>query len=447
MLNIKTLVSFLGAMDTILFITVGGSPSPIITAVETLKPERVLFICSEGARGSVSQVIGEGKPCEIRQGAEVVDRLPNLPTYLGLGERFNQETDLVTLTDPDDLSEAYELVTQKIREVKQANPEAQLVADYTGGTKTMSLSLGAAALDYGMSLYLTTSRVRENLFRVERGQSTSRATSSTVTIERTLSQELPRFLQQYNYGGAIALLNTLLTTYELPRDQRRRIQELQDICTGFDTWDRFDHLEAWSLLSMTMNRIQAHGLALKRVLNSRAGIDPQFIAPDSIPGHGYELVEDLLLNAQRRAQQQRYDDAVGRLYRALELLAQIHLKLKYDIITGDVDLPKLPESLRDQYAAERNPRTGKVQIPLWKSYTLLGELPEDPLGNYFQIESKHLLNSLEVRNHSLFAHGFQPITASDYQNSGSVLQAFIETALEKLTPKKCQPLPQFPIEL
>jgi hypothetical protein len=101
-------------MDTILFITVGGSPSPIITAVETLKPERVIFICSGG-----------------------------------------------------------------------------------------SLSLGAAALDYGMSLYLTTSRVRENLFRVERGQSTSRAISSTVTIERTLSQELPRFLQQYNYGGAM----------------------------------------------------------------------------------------------------------------------------------------------------------------------------------------------------------------------------------------------------
>jgi hypothetical protein len=33
-------------------------------------------------------------------------------------------------------------------------------------------------------------------------------------------------------------------------------------------------------------------------------------------GHGYEIVEDLLLNAERRAMQDRYDDAVGRLYRA-----------------------------------------------------------------------------------------------------------------------------------
>jgi CRISPR-associated protein (TIGR02710 family) len=199
---------------------------------------------------------------------------------------------------------------------------------------------------------------------------------------------------------------------------------------------------------MTMNRVQTQGLALKRVLSSRAAIDPEFTAPESIPGHGYELVEDLLLNAQRRAHQQRYDDAVGRLYRALELLAQIHLNQKYNIITGDIDLTQLPESLRDQYAAERNSRTGKVQIPLWKSYTLLSQLSEDPLGSYFQTESQHLLNALEIRNNSLFAHGFQPITANDYQGSGQVLQTFIEKALEQLIPaKKRKPLPQFPIGL
>lgn len=435
-------------MNTILFITVGGSPSPIITAIQTLSPDRVIFICSDGPRGSLSQIIGEGTPCEIRRGAEVIDRLPNLPIHLGLGDRFNPETDMVTLTDPDDLSEGYQQISLKIRDIKQAQPDAQIYADYTGGTKTMSLSLGAAALDYGLSLYLTTSGTRENLFRVERGQSTSRATSSTVTIERTLTQELPRFLEQYNYGGAIALLNTLLTTYELPRDQRRRIQELQDICAGFDAWDRFDHLEAWNLLSMQMSRIQAHGLALKRVLNSRAMIEPVFEPVETISGHGYELVEDLLLNAQRRAHQQRYDDAVGRLYRALELLAQIRLKQKHEIDTGDTDLAKLPEDLRDRYAAERNPRNHKIQLPLWKSYTLLSELPEDSVGQYFKSEQKHLLSALEVRNHSLFAHGFKPINAADYQGSGTIMYNFIETALGQLIPpKQRNPLPQFPTEL
>ena len=38
------------------------------------------------------------------------------------------------------------------------------------------------------------------------------------------------------------------------------------------------------------------------------------------------MVEDLLLNAERRAIQGRYEDAIGRIYRAIELIAQIRLK-------------------------------------------------------------------------------------------------------------------------
>lgn len=434
-------------MKTILFITVGGSPAPIITAIQSLKPDRTLFICSGGSRGSVSQVTGDGNPCEIRKGAEVVERLPNLPTHLGLGG-FNPDTDVVTLDNPDDLSEGYRRISEKLREIRQEEPEAQLYADYTGGTKTMSLALGAVALDQGVSLYLTTSARREDLVRVERGQSTIQATTSAVTVERSLNRDFPRFLEQYNYAGAIALLTSLLKAYELAPEQRRRIQELRDICAGFDAWDRFDHLDAWNMLAMRMQHIQVHGLALKRVLSSRAGIDPDFSAPDSIAGHGYELVDDLLLNAQRRAHQQRYDDACGRLYRALELLAQICLKTRYEITTGDVDVAKLPEALRDAYEMQRDPNKGNVELALRKSYDLLSDLPDDPLGQHFSHRSKYLLNALEIRNHSLFAHGFKPITEADYHHSGGVIQSFIETALDILVPpKQRQPFPQFPTQL
>jgi CRISPR-associated protein (TIGR02710 family) len=437
----------LNAMSTILFITVGGSPAPIITAIQSLKPDRTIFICSEGPRGSVSQVLGEGTPCEIRKGSEVLERLPNLPTHLGL-VGFDPEADVVALRDPDDLAEAYQRISERVQAVRRAEPGAQVVADYTGGTKTMALALGAVALDQGVSLYLTTSAMRENLVRVERGESTSRAATSGVTVERSLSQDLPRFLEQYNYGGAIALLTNLLATYELSPEQRRRIQELRDICIGFDAWDRFDHRDAWSLLSLRLQRKDPCCLALKRVLSSRAGIDPEFSAAEAIPGHGYELVEDLLRNAQRRAHQQRCDDAVGRLYRALELLVQLRLKLKYDILTGDVAIAKLPESLREPYEAERDARKGKIQLPLIKSYILLSELPEDPLGQYFIERRPHVLDAINIRNHSLFAHGVKPITATEYQTSGAVIQTFIETALDKLIPaKQRHPFPQFPTQL
>lgn len=81
----------------------------------------------------------------------------------------------------------------------------------------------------------------------------------------------------------------------------------------------------------------------------------------------YEIVEDLLLNAKRRVAQELYDDAVERLYRALELLAQIRLST-YNIKTGDVDIQQLPESLQAKYADPTlRSQDGKIQLALNKA--------------------------------------------------------------------------------
>jgi CRISPR-associated protein Csm5 len=71
------------------------------------------------AKGSKSQVIGEGTPCEVRRGAEVIERLPNIPTQVGLGDRFQQERDLLLVQNPDDLSECYPKIHAFIRNLQQ----------------------------------------------------------------------------------------------------------------------------------------------------------------------------------------------------------------------------------------------------------------------------------------------------------------------------------------
>jgi CRISPR-associated protein (TIGR03985 family)/CRISPR-associated protein (TIGR02710 family) len=304
-------------MSQILFITVGGSHQPVVTAIETLQPNRAIFICSIGKRGSESQIVGQDKPCEVRRGQEVIERLPNIPTQAGLGERFNPDTDLIRLDDPDDFAENYSKIVQVIQQIQQEEPTAQLLADYTGGTKTMSVSLALAALDYRLTLYLTSGN-RTDLLRVSRGEMTGKTAIAPVIVQRTLDQFLPTLLQQSNYTGAIAELRRLLSDLVIPTANRRQVQDLYTCCQAFDAWDRFDHLEAWELLSpyMRIKMIQPLGLFLRKVLNSRASIDPDFQTSEGTAGHGYEVVEDLLLNAERRATQHRYDDAVGRLYRA-----------------------------------------------------------------------------------------------------------------------------------
>jgi len=438
-------------MQKILLITVGGSHQPIITSIQELKPDRVVFICSDdsnGSKGSQSQVVGDGTPCEIRQGTEVV-KLPNIPTQLDLGERFQANRDLILVKEPDDLGECYLTITSCIQKIQQELPDAQIMADYTGGTKSMSIGLAMSSIDYQVTLYVTTN-VRKNIIKVDRGQITGRATVAPVIAQRTLEQFLPIFLQQYNYPAAIAQLRRLLASMDLPSEIRRKIQILYTCCSGLDAWDRFEHREALELLETQMRspEIRQIVLFLKRVINSRGKIDSNFDSSNGIQGHGYEVVQDLLLNAERRAAQERYDDSVGRLYRALELLAQIRLLKSYEIETGDVEVQKIPESLRGEYEKERSNITGKIQLALTKSYKLLSSFPDDPIGNLYHENSNKIISALEIRNHSLFAHGFHPINRSNYLRVSKEFVDFIQSAITKVVTPQLQANPhQFPINL
>ena len=264
-------------MSTILFVTVGGSHQPIVTAIGSINPDRVIFICSDGAKGSKSQVLGTGTPCEVRKGTEIIERLPNIPTQTKLGDKFQPERDVILLDEPDDISECYQKIVAVIQKIQESAPKTILKADYTGATKSMSVGLAMAAIDYRVELFLTTGN-RTDLIRVQRGEMTAQTSVAPVLIQRTLDRFLPMVLQQYNYPAAVAELTQLLHTMTISTELRRKIQSWCSICKGFDAWDRFDHLEALALLTpyIKLKEIQPLAMFLKRTIYSRGGIDADF---------------------------------------------------------------------------------------------------------------------------------------------------------------------------
>jgi hypothetical protein len=106
----------------------------------------------------------------------VIERLPNIPTQVNLGENFQPERDLILVQDPDDLGECYAKISSCIRKLQQESGH-QIMADYTGGTKTLSAALVMAAVDCGISLYITIA-ARDNLVKVERGELTQKVDTS-----------------------------------------------------------------------------------------------------------------------------------------------------------------------------------------------------------------------------------------------------------------------------
>ena len=86
-------------MKKILILTVGGSHQPLLTSINTVKSDKVFFICSQK---SCEQVIDEDKVLKSSNKLNKND-LPNLVT---LAELKDDQYEIIQI-DEDDLTNCY----------------------------------------------------------------------------------------------------------------------------------------------------------------------------------------------------------------------------------------------------------------------------------------------------------------------------------------------------
>ena len=121
-----------------------------------------------------------------------------------------------------------------------------------------------------------------------------------------------------------------------------------------------------------------------------------------------DRLADLANNAERRTREGKFDDAVGRLYRLTEMLAQYELRMQHKMDTGDVPLKRFSE-LPDLASKleKRRANDGKIKVGLQDAYEMLAALGSE-LGRQFR-EAGKLSKLLAARNQSILAHGHVPI--------------------------------------
>jgi hypothetical protein len=100
------------------------------------------------------------------------------------------------------------------------------------------------------------------------------------------------------------------------------------------------------------------------------------------------------------------EDALARLYRALEMLAQWVLDRDHGVDTNDVDTRRIPPRDRVSFDALRSIEDGLVKIGLRKCYELLIIL-KTPVGEAFAADPV-MRQFLEKRSETILAHGMQP---------------------------------------
>ncbi|MDY0170723.1 MAG: TIGR02710 family CRISPR-associated CARF protein, partial [Thermoguttaceae bacterium] len=367
----------------ILVLTVGGSYQPVLKSLQQTPAARVYFLCSvdqDRAKGSYHQVNGQGNVLKSRPDLSG----PDLPCLATLAHLEPDRYEVHTIEHFDDLSHCYLAAAEAIEQARRSRPDARIVVDYTGGTKSMSAGLAAAALDDGRCKIRLVAGMRANLEKVADGTEYARPVPVLDLQSRRRLRFVAEFLKRFDYASAARLLEETLSR-GAGEGMESRLREACNLCRAFDAWDRFDHRQAAQLLAPIGRGVaDAHRAFLTVMLSERAT--------------GFELLEDLLRNAERRAAQGRYDDAVGRLYRAIELCAQQWLHLKYSLDTSDLALERVPEEFREETGLKSALVHSPVKIGLRQAWQLICAFPDDPLGRAFAAIENRVMDFLSLRN-------------------------------------------------
>lgn len=425
-------------MKKYLLLTVGGSCEPIVSSILSIKPNFVYFICSDdsnGAKGSYTVINGEGKPCTDRHRQEQPeDKKLNV---LKQTRSLNYEYEIIKIKEFDDLNVCFETCYNLIKKVLKNN-DVEIVADYTGGTKSMTAGLATAATNFPEVKLNFMTGARVDLNNVVPGTQTIKiSTPLKPFIDKTL-ENVNLHISNYHYQSAINLLEQILKIPNLENQIHSKITSLKNSLIAFSKWDIFQHQDALTMLNTNRREFVNQVIFLEKTIKSaEALLNNKTDLYDRNNISGYEVLIDLIENANRRADQERFDDAIARMYRSLELFLQIYLLKSKGIDTGNVDLSKTPKT----FQKKKENCKYKIQIGLREAYELITMYDNEPLKNIFQEYDKKILNALQKRNFSILAHGFIPLTKEDY-NDVKVILEFINNCLKELN-VKIEP-PKFP---
>jgi len=425
-------------MKKVLILTVGGSHEPIVKSLKEIKPDYIIFLCSDNSpavKGSYTQITDK---VEKKNRDCSTSFLANIPSQVNLKE---ETWEIVKIKYFDDLSSCYEISICTIKDIRERLVPEEIIVDYTGGTKSMSAGLAAAALDDGNCKIVLVSGMRSDLEKVRNKTEYVKPVAYYDTLANKSMMQAASLVKRFDFSGAMDILE-LSIRLPLSNEKEEELKKYLDICRGFDAWDRFDHALAFQFLDPYRKYLVPYVITLEKIKKEMEG--------NSI---SYLLVEDLLLNAERRSVQGRYEDAIGRAYRAIELTAQIRLRTKYQQDTGNITIEPLysiGEEFRDKLERHRNNEDNKAQIGLMLSYELLAELRDPVIQPWLEDNRNRIRNFLSYRNNSLFAHGFKAIDRDTYEREVPPIVETIRRLIKDLSTgekRKAIEMRQFPDRL
>jgi CRISPR-associated protein (TIGR02710 family) len=316
----------------------------------------------------------------------------------------SEKYDFVNLINIDNFNECFDKFKEKLLEYK----EDIIKIDYTSGTKTMTMTAAISATIYKKDLFLVAGKRGEDSI-VKRGTEEKKVQNLYQVYDKFILDKIKDAFNSNRFQTGLELL-------EETRDLENKESYLK-LLKLFDLWDKFNHEEAYNICNDFNNEFE-HFPELKNKLYKNKQVINIIVKPKKEKIACYYILADLLNNAIRRANEGKYDDAIARLYRSLELIAQIKLKIGYKLKTSNIDLEKVKKHVKDdsKYINHLTQKSINKSIKLGskESFTLLEKLNNEIGKEYFKHEDK-IKNQSSLRNMSILAHGLQHRSEKEYQ--------------------------------
>lgn len=386
-----------------MIISLGGSPEPIIKSIIYYEPEFISFFVSQQTLELT---------CDIRK--NVTEKIQN----------YNYNSETTVAEDANDLLHCYEKAEEAVqRVIKRSYKNDEVVVDYTGGTKNMSVALGLASILHGFSFNYVGGDIRTK-------NGTGIVVSGTEKIIHSINPwdflakddfiRFCEFFDRYQFYSAKAILENILkktTKYKLIYEQ------LSILVDAYAKWDQFKHKEAFRTfkkLNMTyLKEFKEYNLSdlTNHIEQNKCFLES--FSEEKPPTYNHIL--DLFGNADRRYEEGKIDDAILRLYRVSEMIAQYQLKKIYNIDNSRVDENDIPDDLKEDFVRKyKDPEINKLKLPLFASYILLNKLGDEYGKNFFHHEQE-FKRIMVSRNFSYLAHGFESSREETYKQFKEII--------------------------
>lgn len=327
-----------------MIISVGGTPQPIIKSICEYKPEFISFFASQDTCELVASIKAEINKNGINTKSEIT-LADNINDLLHCHEKAEEAVERVTL---------------------KGYKKEDVIVDYTGGTKNMSVALALAAISHGFSFSYVggKERTKEGVGIVVNGQEEIYPSVNPwdfLAIEER--KKIAILFNTYQFKAAKNLTDALL---EKTTKFKSLFKKIGFLIEGYYEWDLFRHQKALDvfkrakieeILETDDKFIKAFAKAAETNWLFLEEIVKNEKKPSGL------LILDLYANAERRFNEGKVDDAVLRLYRLVEMIAQERLFRKYGIDVSDVKEEKIPEGLKGEFIKNyKSQFDGKIKI-------------------------------------------------------------------------------------